>query len=196
MSQLKARLSLVKPSKLDKRESLILAALKVIREKGIANCTARAIADSSPLTKSALHYYFHDTDEIINIAFERLVGLYISRISSAAKSAPDPTQALWDASRTYLHLGSSQRSSQIPMLWWEAQILATRSGDTNRIRRLSEQLLEVFIILTRATAVEDADMKARVLFAALPGILLQDAMEPLDLDKSLEEILTCLGFTI
>ena len=52
MSSQKPVLEETSSSKLDKRESLILAAMKVMREKGLAQCTARAIADASPLSKS------------------------------------------------------------------------------------------------------------------------------------------------
>jgi len=196
MSSPKPILEDVTSSKLDKRESLILAAMKVMREKGLAQCTARAIANASPLSKSALHYYFQDTAEIIVIAFERLIGLYISRITSSAKTGQTPIQALWNASSTYLHLGSSRRSSQIPMLWFEVQLEASRSGETRMVRHLSDQLYEVFFELVVATGTEEPERKARTLFSALPGILLQDSMQAIDLDKCLEDCLVSMGFTL
>jgi len=196
MSSPKPLLEETSSSKLDKRESLILAAMKVMREKGFAQCTARAIADASPLSKSALHYYFVDTEEIVGIAFERLIGLYISRITTSAKTAHNPTQALWNASSTYLHLGSNQKSNQIPMLWFEVQLAASRSGDTGTVHRLSQQLYEIFLKLVAATGTEEPERKTNTLFSALPGILLQDSMAPVDLDKALEDCLLSMDFTL
>src|ERR1700742_1015439 len=51
-----------------KREQIIDAARTVLARNGLAACTARAVADASPLTKSAIHYYFRDIDETVDRA--------------------------------------------------------------------------------------------------------------------------------
>ncbi len=74
--------------------------------------------------------------------------------------------------------------------------MASRSGDTDTVHRLSQQLYEVFFELVVATGVEKPEQKASTLFAALPGILLQDSMDPVELDKALEDCLLSLGFIL
>lgn len=80
--------------------------MTVLRRGGLGACTAPAIADASPLTKSALHYYFADTDEIVDVAFRRLMEQFLERVQDAAAAAPDPLSTLWAATETYLRLGS------------------------------------------------------------------------------------------
>ena len=82
------------------------------------------------------------------------------------------------------------------MLWFEVQLVASRSGDTDTVHRLSQQLYEVFFELVVATGMEKPEQKTGTLFAALPGILLQDSMSPVELDKALEDCFLSLGFTL
>lgn len=181
------------PNQRAKREALITAAIGVLRTRGLAGCTSRAIADASGLAKSALHYYFRDTEEIVDIAFQRLMSQYIERIRAAADDAPDPHAALWAATSTYLHLGSTQHSDQLPMLWFEVQLAASRCGDTAALSRLTAQTTELLAAIVAATGVRAPAATARVLLASLVGILVRDALEPIDLDEALRECLQVLG---
>ena len=181
------------PNQVAKREALIKAAIEVLRTRGLAGCTSRAIAAASPLAKSALHYYFKDTEEIVDIAFERLMLQFIERIEAAARAAPDPQAALIAATSTYLHLGSTQHATQLPMLWFEVQLAASRCGDTAALQRLTERFLAFLTDRIAATGREDARPLARVLLSSLIGILIRDAMAALDLDDALAETLTALN---
>ncbi len=183
------------PNKRAKREALIIAAIGVLRTRGLAGCTSRAIAEASGLAKSALHYYFRDTEEIVELAFQRLMTQYIERIRAAADAAPEPNAALWAATSTYLHLGSTQHSDQLPMLWFEVQLAASRCGDTAALSRLTAQTTEMLSAIVAATGVKAPAATARVLLASLVGILVRDALEPIDLDEALRECLHVLGLT-
>ncbi|MGR9092754.1 MAG: TetR/AcrR family transcriptional regulator [Gammaproteobacteria bacterium] len=182
------------PNQRAKREALIVAAIGVLRTRGLAGCTSRAIADASGCAKSALHYYFRDTEEIVALAFQRLMTQYIERIRAAADDAPDPNAALWAATSTYLHLGATQHSDQLPMLWFEVQLAASRCGDTAALSRLTAQTTEMLSAIVAATGATAPAATARVLLASLVGILVRDALEPVDLDEALRECLHVLGF--
>ena len=54
------------PNQRDKQRQIVEAARRVLARDGLAGCTARAVADASPLTKSAINYYFASMDEIID----------------------------------------------------------------------------------------------------------------------------------
>ena len=149
------------PNKRAKREALIIAAIGVLRTRGLAGCTSRAIAEASGLAKSALHYYFRDTEEIVELAFQRLMTQYIERIRAAADAAPEPNAALWAATSTYLHLGSTQHSDQLPMLWFEVQLAASRCGDTAALSRLTAQTTEMLSAIVAATGVKAPAATAR-----------------------------------
>ena len=54
------------PNQRRKRQQIVEAARRVLAEQGLAACSVRAIADASPLTKSAIHYYFADINELVD----------------------------------------------------------------------------------------------------------------------------------
>jgi DNA-binding transcriptional regulator YbjK len=56
------------PNQRDKQRQIIEAARRVLARDGLAGCTARAVARASPLTKSAMHYYFRDIDDVVDQA--------------------------------------------------------------------------------------------------------------------------------
>jgi AcrR family transcriptional regulator len=184
------------PGRAVKREALIGAAITVLREHGLSGCTARAIADASPLTKSALHYYFRDTEEVVDLAIRRLIGQFHQRIVDAGEAERDAVQGLWAAASTYLHLGSSQRSGQVPMLWFEVQLAATRRGNLAMVRQLTEQYLGLITAVVTRTGVSTAGEKGRALASALIGVLVRDAIEALDLDQTLRETLESIGLPV
>jgi AcrR family transcriptional regulator len=73
-----------------KRAQIIDAAKEVLATQGLAACTARAVADASPLTKSAIHYYFRDVDEIVDEAMAEHVDAMLVNLRRAADSADPP----------------------------------------------------------------------------------------------------------
>lgn len=181
------------PNQLARREALIEAAMQVLRSHGLAGCTSRAIAEASPFAKSALHYYFRDTEEIVDLAFQRLMAQFAERIEQAAAAAPTPIEALWAAARTYVHLGSGQHAGQLPMLWFEVQLAASRMGDTSALQAITQRFVEVLTGLIDATGAVEPARTARVLLSCLVGILIRDALAPLALDDELEAAFATMG---
>jgi AcrR family transcriptional regulator len=171
----------------DRREQLVQAAITVLRERGVAACTARTVAAASPLTKSSLHYYFDDVDEVVDIAMARLMQDFIGRIQTAASAAADPVTALWSAAETYLRLGGSH-PGRIPLLWFEYQVVAVRSGRTATVREITEQGAVVWEQLVAATGVDRAVGKSRALYAALIGSVVEQSLDPRPVPDVLEEI--------
>ncbi|MGE0824576.1 MAG: TetR/AcrR family transcriptional regulator [Candidatus Binatia bacterium] len=168
------------------------AAMQVLLAHGLAGCTSRAIAEASAVAKSALHYYFRDTEEIVDLAFRRLIGEFVERIEAAAAAAPDPQQGLRAAAATYLYLGSSGHSAALPMLWFEMQLAARRSGNTATMRELSGRIIDMLVALLRQIGTAEPENHARVLVSSLFGILIRDAVQPADLDRELDACLRVL----
>jgi DNA-binding transcriptional regulator YbjK len=75
------------------------AVLTVLARDGLAGCTARAVAEASPLTKSALHYYFSDMDKIIDQATVGHIG------SSRGFAASSCSFILMPTTRGYTKVG-------------------------------------------------------------------------------------------
>src|SRR5690348_7536488 len=84
-----------------KRAQIIDAAKEVLATQGLAACTARAVADASPLTKSAIHYYFHDIDEIVDEAMAGHVDAMLTNLRHVADQA-EPDERLWRVVEAYL----------------------------------------------------------------------------------------------
>jgi AcrR family transcriptional regulator len=183
------------PNQHAKREQIVDAAMQVLLTHGLAGCTSRAIAEASGLAKSALHYYFRDSEEIVACAFRRLMGDFIDRIEAAATAAPTPQQGLRAAAETYLALGSSGHSATLPMLWTEMQLAARRSGQTAILRELARRLIDLLAALLRQLGLAEPESHARVLVSSLFGILLQDAVQPANLDRELDTCFRVLRIT-
>lgn len=180
------------PSAIDRKEQLVAAATKVLKERGVAACTARTIADASPLTKSSVHYYFEDVDELVDVAMSRLMDEFVERISAAAASAADPVTALWAAAETYLELGTSV-PGRIPLLWFEYQVAAVRRGRIDVVKQIIEHGAAMWEQLVTATGVADAPARGRALFAALIGSIIEQSYEPRPVGDVLAEIADALS---
>lgn len=166
--------------------------MHVLRTGGIEACTARAIADASPLTKSALHYYFVDTNEIVDVAFRRLMEQFLERVQDAAAAAGDPLGALWAATETYLRLGMD-RPDRVSMFWFEMQVTALREHRAGTVTELTVRGERFFANLVTATGVPHADAVASVWFAALVGFVARQAMQPRPLATIIEELSTAFA---
>src|SRR6201996_9755522 len=92
------------PNQDSKRRQIIEAARVVLARDGLAGCTARAVADASPLTKSAINYYFASMDEIIDLAVAAHVEAMLAALRAAAARERDPDPRLHAALR--VHLGT------------------------------------------------------------------------------------------
>ncbi len=169
-----------------KREALVEAAARVLRRDGLGGCTARAIAEESPLTKSALHYYFDDVDEIVDLAFRRLMDDYFARIEAAAEAESDPVQALWSAARAYLRLGG-ERPGKAPLLWFEVHLEASRRGELRSVREITDRGLAYFTRLSRRAGAEEPERRASTFFASLIGALVRQSAHALDTEAFLRD---------
>lgn len=173
---------------------IVAAASEVMRTQGVAACSARAIADASPLTKSALHYYFADVDEIMHLAFRSLMEQFVGRIEKDARTAASPVDALWAAARTYLRLGADRPGgTRVPLLWFDYQVTAARHGETAVARELTDRTVQLFTDLVTATEVDTAAARASALVSALIGTIVRTAMDPRPLDLTLAELAESLG---
>jgi AcrR family transcriptional regulator len=173
-----------------RREDLVEAAMHVLRTQGLAACTARAIAEASPLTKSALHYYFEDVDEIVDVAFRRLIGEFLDQVEAAASGERDPVAALWAAIETHLRLGSDrpEHGEQLLFLWFEMQVASCRRGDTTTVAALTDRALGTFTRLVTAAGAGHPEAVASSLLSALIGSVVRLNMTSRPIPELLDEL--------
>jgi AcrR family transcriptional regulator len=183
-----------RPTADERRDAIVDAAAEVLRTQGVAACTARSIAAASPLTKSAIHYYFSDVDEIVDAAFRRLMEAYLARIERAAADAAAPL-AWWQAAHAYLTYGVDRgdRSDRVPLLWFDYQVTRARHGRTGTSAELTDRTVALFHRLVADAGVDDAAARAEALFSALVGQIVRASMHAVDVDAVLGELATALG---
>jgi AcrR family transcriptional regulator len=164
-----------------RKEAIISAAAEVLRTQGVAACTVRNIADVGNVSKSAIHYYFDEIDDIVDLAFERLLVQFIDRIERAASECDDPFEAVWAAAAEYLRTGSDgPDSDRAPMLAFDYHVAATRRGNNGPMIAISEQFALLLQRLVRETGVPDGPAIADTLFSALVGSVVRTPLETRD----------------
>ncbi|MFY9931027.1 MAG: TetR/AcrR family transcriptional regulator [Streptosporangiaceae bacterium] len=135
------------PNQLGKQQQIIDAARDVLAREGLAGCTARSVADASPLTKSAVHYYFRDIDEIIDQAMAAHLEAMLGSLRQVAAGEPDPVRRLWSVVDAYLDTFAG--NPHAARLWFEYWISLSRraasgpvAGNLDRVRDLLRELLD------------------------------------------------------
>lgn len=120
------------PNQRDKQRQIVEAARRVLAENGLAACTARAVADASPLTKSAMHYYFTDIDEVIDQAMAAHLDAFLQALRETAEREKDQVRRLWRVVDAYLATFAGQPHAA--RLWFEYWIALSRRNASAPIR--------------------------------------------------------------
>lgn len=82
------------PNQEFRRREVIVAASRVLRKQGVGACTVRAVAAEVGMSKSALHYYVADAEELVDLGFEWLQLSFLEHIEELA-AGRDPVDAFW-----------------------------------------------------------------------------------------------------
>jgi len=173
----------ISPNQDSKRRQIIEAARVVLARDGLAGCTARAVAEASPLTKSAINYYFASMDEIIDLAMAAHVEAMLGALRAVAGQHADPYQRLHAVIRAYLDTFADR--PQAAFLWFEYWIAAGRRGTTGTagamLAAVRDLLAGLLTELRQATGrpAGDLDQAASGLLSWLVGSLVQQQLHPL-----------------
>ncbi|MEV6024690.1 TetR/AcrR family transcriptional regulator [Streptomyces sp. NPDC052036] len=155
------------PNRAEKRTQIIEAAKQVLLEHGLEGCTVRAVAAASPLTKSAIHYYFQDMNDLVDTAMTAHIAAFVRTVRDAATEETDPLQRFWAATESYLSL--FQGEPRAIMLWHEYWMHCVRQGRLTAIDGMFGEVTSIFLDLLSAMNVEDAPRRARMLTSYLIG---------------------------
>ena len=164
-----ARAGRLSPNQVSKRQEIIVAAQRVLAKEGLAGCSVRAVAESSPLTKSAIHYYFSDMDELIDAAMAAHMAAFVARLRAAAARETEPMERFWAAVKDYLDI--FEENPGAALLWFDYWIDATRKGRSEAVDRTNRDVLAVFADLLDAVRMPEAAARAETVFAALVGLV-------------------------
>jgi AcrR family transcriptional regulator len=174
--------TVLSPNQDSKRRQIIEAARVVLARDGLAGCTARAVADASPLTKSAINYYFDSMDEIVDLAVAAHVEAMLAALREVARQQDDPYQRLHAVLRAYLDTFADQPHAAF--LWFEYWIAAARRGATGpagaMLAAVRDLLTDLLIQVREATGhpVNDPPAAAHALMSWLLGSIVQQQAQP------------------
>ena len=161
-----------------KRKQIIEAARTVLAREGVAGCTARAVADASPLTKSAIHYYFRDIDEIVDAAVAAHLDAMLDGLRAVAARHEDPEERLRAVVRAYLDTFVDRPYAAF--LWFEHWIAAGRRSERAAVETMLVAVESLFGELLGARSPSRAAEDARTLVSWLLGTVVQQHVRPLD----------------
>ncbi|WP_116100844.1 TetR/AcrR family transcriptional regulator [Amycolatopsis thermalba] len=159
------------PNQLAKQEQIVEAARRVLARDGLAGCTARAIADASPLTKSAIHYYFTDIDVLVDRAMAAHVTAFLDELREVAERHADPREKLWAVLESYLD--SFAKETESAFLWFEYWIAVSRADHPEAIEAMLRSVTELLTELLAGVGVIDPRARARALMSYLLGAVVQ-----------------------
>ncbi|HJQ45362.1 MAG TPA: TetR family transcriptional regulator [Amycolatopsis sp.] len=174
------------PNQLAKQEQIVDAARKVLARDGLAGCTARAIADASPLTKSAIHYYFADIDLLIDRAMAAHVTAFVANLRAVAARHDDPETRFWAVIRAYLDTFADNPNAAF--VWFEYWVAVGRSGQLRAADAMLRSSTELLTDLFGDLGHDDPRAKARALQSYLLGAIVQQRVRPRPFATLREEI--------
>lgn len=159
-----------------KREQIIDAAKQVLARDGLAACTARAVADASPLTKSAVHYYFDDIHQIVDLAMREHVTAMVTGLRQAADGQSDPAEKLWAVIDAYLATFAAQPNAAF--LWFEYWIDTGRRRSADAIAATLADMRALLSELVTQLPVDTPDVTANALLSWLLGTVVRQQIRP------------------
>ncbi|HVW39852.1 MAG TPA: TetR family transcriptional regulator [Amycolatopsis sp.] len=161
-----------------KRKQIIEAARVVLARDGLSGCTARAVADASPLTKSAIHYYFRDIDEIVDQAVAAHLDAMLTTLREVATAAVAPEQRLRAVIEAYL--ATFAERPYAAFLWFEYWIATGRRNTTDAVAAMLAQVQAFLEELIAATGAADPAAASHRLLSWLLGTIVQQHVRPLE----------------
>ena|SRR5215217_1929856 len=159
------------PNQAYKQEQIVAAAQVVLLRDGLAGCTARAIAQEGPLTKSAIHYYFDDLDVLIDRAMAAHVNEFLATLRRIALKHEEPRIRLFEVLRAFLDAFSERSTSAF--LWFEYWIAASHAEHLRAVDVMLRSMTELLTELLSAVGGDDPRARARALLSYLLGTIVQ-----------------------
>jgi AcrR family transcriptional regulator len=159
-----------------KRDQIINAAKEVLAREGLAACTARAVADASPLTKSAIHYYFNDINEIVDQAVLAHLDAMLESLREQANRITNPDERLWAAINAYLATFADKPHAAF--LWFEYWVSASRRASLDTVDHMLGKVHAFLLDLLDDLAPNNPDETAHALLSWLLGTVVQQHVHP------------------
>jgi TetR/AcrR family acrAB operon transcriptional repressor len=187
------------PNQRAAREKIISAAADLIAEHGLSACTIRAVAERSGLTKSTVHYYFDDANELVDLSVSEIFERMADFARESVLAAPEGVDGLEFLVRWFL--GRMKTPPEVAFrentLWSAYTAHAWKRGATAWILRNLDAHRGVFELAMRRAGVADREvtMRADSVHNYLIGAMIRNMIDPLPREEVAQAVsaLTGLG---
>jgi AcrR family transcriptional regulator len=187
------------PNQQAARRKIIAASADLIAEHGLSACTVRAVADASGLTKSTVHYYFDDANELVDLSVNEIFQR-MSRHATAIVLAAEGAAGLEFLVR--LFMGRVEAAPDLrfrdSMLWPAYTAHAWKRGAKDAILQGLETLRAVFTVALEQAHIPpgEAVERANSVHNYLLGAMIRNMIEPMDPAELARAVTALSGVTV
>ncbi|MGI9197064.1 MAG: TetR/AcrR family transcriptional regulator [Candidatus Nanopelagicales bacterium] len=160
----------------DRRESIVVAALAVMRRQGIGGTTVRDVATELGTSSGLIHHYFASMDDLIAEAFSREAGQDLADTREMLERGQGPVERL----RLFMDAYARTSEDSAMQIWLDAWSEAPRRPAIQRISRYLNDEWHALLASTIRDGVAEGSMASREpnaaawrILALLDGLLLQ-----------------------
>ena len=188
------------PNQQAARHKIITAAADLIAEHGLSACTIRAVADRSGLTKSTVHYYFDDSNELVDLSVNEILRRMASHGRDRVLAADNGAAALEFLVRLFLGRGETPPDVKFreSMLWPAYTAHAWKRGAKESILQGLETLRAVFQLALERSDIpsEEVAERANSVHNYLLGAMIRNMIEPMDREEVARAVTALSGVRV
>jgi AcrR family transcriptional regulator len=159
------------PNQQAARARIAAAAAAVVARNGIAGCTVRAVADEAGMTKSTVHYYLRDANELVDLAVLGFLDALADHAARLIAEAPDGREALHALVRIFTAGEAPAIALTDPTLWSDFATHAWRRGALDELARCLDTFSGLFERALTLAGVDNVEWRARAIHHYLLGTL-------------------------
>ena len=160
------------PNQQAARARIAAAAAAVVARSGIAGCTVRAVADEAAMTKSTVHYYLRDANELVDLAVLGFLDALADHAAGLiAAVAPDGGEALHALVRIFTAGEAPAIAMTDPTLWSDFATHAWRRGALDELARCLDTFTSLFEQALSLAGADNVEWRARSVHHYLLGTL-------------------------
>jgi AcrR family transcriptional regulator len=165
------------------RDTVLLAALRVLAREGVPAASTRAIAAEADVNVAALHYHFGSKDGLLAEVFDALSAQFAETVRAAIPTAGGISEAIDHGMRAVWRLAVETPGLQLAQ--YELTTAALRGGEADRARaqyaayqRVIVEVVEETLQESGETIAVSAEDLVAFLVAGMDGLILSSLVQP------------------
>jgi AcrR family transcriptional regulator len=161
------------------RARIAEAAATLVARDGIAACTVRAVADEASLTKSTVHNYVRDANELVDLAVRAFMDRLAGQASDRIRQLPEGPDSLFLLVRIFINREERGVELEDRTLWAAYTAHAYRRGAHVELVACFEIFSGLFETALERCDVDAARERGRSIYHYLLGATQRHMVQPL-----------------